>query len=374
MLRCSFSSPARHAASRQRCLCSVCLLLLAVGCNNGNTPNKSSDPPPKKTVLSPPTVKTATITEQTSTPAIVAKEDGTLYEGKTLSQWVERLGNDAEGRIAADVLMQAGEPAIPQLLAELDSQDGNRRIHAMVILRDGRWTKDDPRVIAAYIASLHDEEATIRFLAIGGLRDAGVKQPAVIDTMAAMLREDRQPWRVQLLVLGNFKDLGPDAAAATGAIAAMLAGDSRVFARRKALDTLVAVGGDRPEVLSALVGAMSDQNSKLSTESWERLKRLGPKATSAAPLLIERLGGRDQVLGKMAGAVLVSIGKSAVPALVTALQDPRPRARQQAVKVLALIGPPAKDALGPLEKLASDKDPLTKKWAAEAIRVIQGEL
>lgn len=243
----------------------------------------------------------------------------------------------------------------------------------MAILRDGQ-ARHDPRVVGAFIAALDDKVSTIRVLAIGALRDAHVKQPRAIESLATLLQINREPWSEQLLVLGCLKDLGPDATAAAGAIARMLLDDSRVFARRKSLDTLIAVGGTRPETLQALVKAMSDEDDKVRDGSWERLKALGSKASGISPALVQQLVDRDEILSQMAGAVLVKMGAGAVPAVVKALDSPQSRTRRLAVKVLALIGPPAKDALGPLEKLRNDEDPLTKKWAAEAIRVIEGEL
>jgi HEAT repeat protein len=353
------------------CIC-LCLSLLATGCGSGKEGDKSSAAPSPLTKSDSSPKKTPTITEKTASPAPSQKNE-TLHEGKTFAQWIDLLGDRADGPVASEVLMQAGADAVPVLLATLKSGDGDRRKRVMAILRDGQ-AKKDPRVIEAFIAAVDDEQPTIRYLAIGALRDAGVKQPQAITALAQTLKINREPWREQLLVLLYLKDLGPDAAAATDAVAEVLLFDARRFARRKALDVLIAIGGTEPEALGALVKAMSDQDDKVREASWERLKAMGPKASGASPALAQRLIGDDELLSQMAGAVLVKIGAGAVPTMVKALDSLLPRRRELAARVLGLIGPPAKDALGPLEKLRNDKDPRTRKTAVEAIRVIQGEL
>ena len=300
--------PPSHPTSRRRYLFGngLCFLLLATGCGSSDEDSQSpTTPPPTERSASTPT-KTPTIAKKTVSPA-PSPENPTLHEGKTFAQWINLLGNGAEGSVAGEVLMQAGGDAVPDLLAALRSDSGDRRKHVMVVLRDGQ-AKNDPRVIKAFIAAVDDEQPTIRYLAISALRDARVKQPQAIAALAATLRVNREPWREQLLVLLYLKDLGPDAAAASDAVAEVLLFDARVFARRKALDVLIAIGGTRPEALEALVEAMSDQDDKVRDASWERLKTLGSKASGAASLLVQRLIGDDEILSQMAGAVLVKIG------------------------------------------------------------------
>ena len=271
--------------------------------------------------------------------------------------------------------MQAGDAAVPDLLAALPSDSGDQRKRVMAVLRDGQ-AKNDPRVIEAFIDALDDKDSTIRVLAIGALRDVRVKQPQAISALAARLQINREPWREQLLVLLYLKDLGPDAMAASNAVAKMLADDPRKYARLKALATLLAIGGDREEFSKGLVAAMSDVDPGVRDAVYEQILRLkpGPRAKQAYEVLVDLLHSNDLLVNQTTRNLFIQLGARVVPRMIEALNDPRLSVRKRAVFVLGKIGPPAKAALKPLQQKLNDNDKETRGLAKLAIDKIEGKL
>lgn len=366
----------RHSRRRLICIC-LCLLPLAIGCDSDDDDKKSSSAPaPTDKSASTPT-KTLTIKKKSPSPA-PSPIDQTLHEGKTFAQWVDLLGDRADGPVASEVLMRAGESAIPALLAALQSESKDRRIRVMDILRGrgGENATYDPRVIEAFIAALDDKESAIRKTAIGGLRDARVKQPRVIAKLAALLQVNRAPWDEQTRVLGYLTSLGPDAAAATEAVAKMLATHDRKYARRKALTTLLAIGGDRAEVSKGLVAAMWDEDDGICDLAEDQVLRLkpGPRAKQVDELLVDLLDSNDGLVRETTRELLIDLGARVVPRMIEALHDPRLSVRKRAVFVLGKIGPPAKAALKPLRQKLNDNDKETRGLAKLAIDKIEGKL
>jgi HEAT repeat protein len=67
------------------------------------------------------------------------------------------------------------------------------------------------------------------------------------------------------------------------------------------------------------------------------------------------------------------VNKTAVPALVTALEDKEAAVRSLAAQVLAKIGPDARDAVEALTKAAKDSDPNVQSSAERALAKIRGK-
>ena len=355
------------------CLC-LCLLSLATGCNpNGENEKSSSVPSPAEKSDSTPKEPPAP-TKKTASPA-PSPNTQTLYEGETFAQWINLLGEGVDGKVASEVLMLAGNDAVPELLATLQSGDGDRRKRVMAVLRDGQ-AKNDPRVIKAFIAAVADEDRTVRGLAISALRDTVVKRPGIVAALTALLLAKNKEWGEQLLVLGYLRDLGPYAASATEAVAKVRAGDDSKFVRKWALATLLAIGGDRPEVSKGLVAALSDVDPGVRDAAYKRILRLksGPGAKQAYESLVDLLANKDVILEGNARALLIDLGVRVVPRMIEALDDPRLSVRKRAVFVLGKIGPPAKAALKPLQQKLNDNDKETRGLAKLAIDKIEGKL
>lgn len=128
----------------------------------------------------------------------------------------------------------------------------------------------------------------------------------------------------------------------------------------------------------------------LSDDAHDRVKgaqalgRMGPAAADAVPLLVGlladnragqsafekiwgvfSLGGTGIGVNRAAKDALVQIGPPAVEPLIAALDDQRPRVRQNAALALGELKDPR--ALGPLATLLGDRDAEVRTWTAKAL-------
>jgi serine/threonine protein kinase len=86
----------------------------------------------------------------------------------------------------------------------------------------------------------------------------------------------------------------------------------------------------------ALASALRDSDHGIRSLAAASLWRLGPAAEPAVPSLIEAL--EDETAGGEAAAILVKLGKSAVPSLLEVMRSGRDALRTHAATTLARIG------------------------------------
>ncbi len=125
------------------------------------------------------------------------------------------------------------------------------------------------------------------------------------------------------------------------------------------------LGNNLVEELSALAGNLQADETQRK-RALIVLKTIGPNAKSAIPSIVNLLSGS---LGIEARDVLVAIGHSAVPALVTSLKDlDREQTRLAAAQALTQIGPAARDAYEALFDTAKkDWNPEVRAISLEAL-------
>ena len=82
---------------------------------------------------------------------------------------------------------------------------------------------------------------------------------------------------------------------------------------------------------------------------------------------------RESTVGEAAADALARIGTQAVPALVDALQDPKPRVRELAALALARMGPEAETSVPELIMALQDSDLEVQRSAARALGQIGPE-
>jgi HEAT repeat protein len=91
----------------------------------------------------------------------------------------------------------------------------------------------------------------------------------------------------------------------------------------------------------------------------------GAAARGALPALSAHLRHKDKDLADQAARALAQVGAAAVPELLKALDDPALSPR--ALWALAVIGPEARAAAGPVSELLKDRDPKVRALAARAL-------
>src|SRR5262249_32703759 len=146
-----------------------------------------------------------------------------------------------------------------------------------------------------------------------------------------------------------------------------------------------------------LAEALGDPDAEVARRAARALRRLGPGAATAVPVLIQAFQRKDPGIRLELGNALGAIGPAAVPALTAALRakdpnlrggpvaaraaagppgapaligaiaDTLPDPRQQAATVLERLGPGAAAAVPALARMLHDPDFSTRSRAAEAL-------
>jgi len=117
-----------------------------------------------------------------------------------------------------------------------------------------------------------------------------------------------------------------------------------------------------------LLEAFHDRDGQVPVEAAAALGKLG--SPRAVPVLIAAFKDRDDYIRWAAGDALARIGKPAVEPLITALRDPLPTARDQAIRALGQIGAVA---IPPLVQALRSPLRLVRETAATALGGIAAE-
>ena len=130
--------------------------------------------------------------------------------------------------------------------------------------------------------------------------------------------------------------------------------------RRLAAYELQQLGAEAAPVVRQLTEALGDDDDQVWFRATMTLANIGPKASYAIPRLIEEMGGNNSRYAEQrshrSAYALSKIGKSAVPALTTALQDDNEHRRWGAVHALGLMGDPAHGTLEAILPLLKDDE------------------
>jgi HEAT repeat protein len=140
-----------------------------------------------------------------------------------------------------------------------------------------------------------------------------------------------------------------------------------------AASILAECGAPAAEVLPALCEGVRHENADARAAACGAIRRLGPAASPALPVLREAVlapGPTDydalDALGKL--------GAPAVPTLTEVLERGDELAREMAADALADMGEPGRAALPALRKLAARSDTPAAGAARQAIKVLGGDL
>lgn len=134
--------------------------------------------------------------------------------------------------------------------------------------------------------------------------------------------------------------------------------------RRNALYALRQLGDTRPEVLNFCFKSFEDADATVRAEAQTALSRFAPSAT---PALIAELGRPDgKVLDGIIHA-LAGLQEKAVPPLMASLKDPGSKDHINALRVLRRIGPRAKEAEPVLRDLLVSSDLALRLGSAEVL-------
>lgn len=234
--------------------------------------------------------------------------------------------------------------------------------------------------VPALIKALKADHRQLRGDAIRALGWIGAKDPAVVPTLIAVLR-DRNDTFFRSSAAVALARIGPEAKEAVPALlealkAEDLKDENRIRGTRSAVMTALGhMGAAAKEAVPVLADIFKDQQADygLRRQAAEALGKIGPAAKEAIPTLVGVLNDpQSESYHPDARNALGNMGREAVPALLDLYRhSPNRRVRTYAAEALARIGPEAKDAVPALTKALNSTDISEVDAAKKALKAIQ---
>ncbi len=319
-------------------------------------------------------------------------------------------------RMAEDLIVRIGEPAIPWLERRVIWRDGHdRRVAAELLTRIG---PADDALAHMLCPLLTDSDEFVRRVAIDGFGIVGPAASDFVDDLESAATNDpklslRVSARISLIQItgaseervralaaflemkdeaeagprGQIKqsdieaaashaasalgEMGPKAQAATPILLVALKDPTM---RHIAARTLGEIGSKSPEAIAVLIDILkNDPENEVRRSAASALGDFGPAAKDAIPALRQELNGEPKRGWWLAADTLGKIGgEDVVPILIEGLDHGDGDIRRAAMQALGDLGTLAQPAIAALEK-ARDEDPLSynRTAAAEALLKIQ---
>ncbi|MEN3039753.1 MAG: HEAT repeat domain-containing protein, partial [Candidatus Kryptonium sp.] len=265
---------------------------------------------------------------------------------------VQRFALEALRRISSD-WFRSNEvrSRVSDLIVALKSRDSSVRIEIVKILSE----IGDARAVDALVSALRDENSDVRKFALEALKKIG--EPAVNMLISALGSTYNLEFLVEVLV-----KMGKPAIETL--IIALKDKDWRV--RESVVEILGNIGD--PETIEALIFALKDRSRNVQKSAAEALGKIGD--VRAIKALIPALKSESENVRESVVRALVKIGKSAVEALITAIEDKSAGShiRYYIARALGEIG--SARAIAPLISILRDKDVWVQRSALEALRKI----
>jgi hypothetical protein len=262
------------------------------------------------------------------------KEREPVYQGKTLSQWLElhnggviTWAGEVQVREAGKALRCIGSNGVPFLLRWAEYQPP-------------AWKKKFSGIIRRLPVDLNfkdwkAERAALAWLALG--------------------------------------DLGPQARSAIPELTRLMNDTNVVFDYQEPVYTLGHLG---EEALKPLLAVLSNPRHQYCTAAAlviATMKGLGTNRVQAVPILIRHLNDKDNAVATVAARALGRLGYEpalAVPALTSYLNDSRPSVRVAAVRSLGLFHKEARGAVSDLVHVLTDSEVGVREAATNALMEI----
>ena len=279
----------------------------------------------------------------------------------------------------SEALKGVGQPAVPGLIALLESDNANARSAAVDIL----GTIRDPQAVPALIGRLFD--TSVPWMSDEPISEMAARALLAIDTFEA--RDAVRHWRRDhpapqaAEAEGPFEpDLsehGPAERPTHRRLVLRLLDDLRNpdwQARQKAAKALreyarLLRGTEDPELVQRLTAALADSDWVVRWAAAEALAWIRDK--SAVPALVEALGDSNWTVRV---AVVRALGElrdpGAAPDIAALLDDKKNLVREAAAEALGLLGDPR--ALPALQRAVEDQEPFVRLAAVEALGRLRG--
>ena len=253
-----------------------------------------------------------------------------FFQGKPASYWGRALaGDDPKAQVEARAALKDRE-AVPVLIDLLDDRDAAWRA-ADILASHG---PDAKPAIPALLRAAENKDPHVRSVARMALAEIGSLPPEAVPYMIDMLKTEN---------------------------------------RLSALKALTELGDESRSAVPALLGLLTDKETRVRASAARALGRIGPEAKDAVQPLIKLLKDEDAVTREQAASALGRIGPASKPAiddLLASLSDKDYRVRRDATRALGQIGFP-EVARPRIEKLLEDPDPRVREAAKVTLEKVK---
>lgn len=281
---------------------------------------------------------------------------------------IEAFEEDEHVRVgAAHVLARIGEPAVPDLINALRSDNYYTRYGAVEALQEmGPEASDAVESLKGLFARASKDE---RILIMHALRDISPTEDVASMLRAALRVEDLQWYAMR--VLG---EMGEVSEVAIPSLLPYLE-DEKSQTRIETMLSLEGIGVAEG-VVDEIAKVLSDDDARVRTQAATTLGTFGPDAGSATDELAGALDDENSDVRRAAAKSLGQIApasSAAIDDLTRALTDDNPQVRREAAWALGQFGAEASGALDALIAVAeTDNYDYVREAASNAIESIEG--
>src|SRR5262249_20788683 len=138
--------------------------------------------------------------------------------------------------------------------------------------------------------------------------------------------------------------------------------------RRQSIESIALFGRKAGKVGPELVAALDDPDDNVRRQALSALQKVGANPKTMLPAMIKLLKSNDATLREEAAQVVYQAGPEAAGDLVVLLKKGNPsEVRLVGLRALAMLGPPAKDALPDLIQALGAPEATVRMTAARAL-------
>ena len=138
--------------------------------------------------------------------------------------------------------------------------------------------------------------------------------------------------------------------------------------RRQAAEAIARYGVKASKAAPDLIHALDDKDDAVCAQALASLRVIGADPRTLFPAMVKVLRRADTKLHATAAQVIFQVGPDAIPEIVAMLKkEDSPGVRLACLQTLAMVGPPAKEAVGELVRTLDDPAARVRMTAARAL-------
>ena len=138
--------------------------------------------------------------------------------------------------------------------------------------------------------------------------------------------------------------------------------------RRQAAEMIARYGPKASKAAPDLINALDDKDDAVCHAALNTLRGIGADPKTLFPAMVKVLRRPDTKLHTTASQIIFQVGPEAIPEIVAMLKkEDSPGVRLACLQTLAMVGPPAKEAVGELIKTLGDPTARVRMTAARAL-------